>query len=127
MARILLIDDHDALRSSVARLLSGAGHEVLSTDQGREAIAILESYSPELVITDVNMPEMDGIEVIVSVQDRRPDLPVIVISGGGAVPKELLLDSAVALGARCALAKPFTSEELLDAVGSMLPRDAANG
>ena len=120
VARILLVDDHDSFRSGASRVLERAGHEVVSACSGKEAIRILETYWPDLVITDVSMPEMDGIEVILTLQDRRPDLPVLVISGGGVLPHQLLLDNAMALGARRALSKPFTPEELLGAVADLL-------
>lgn len=111
MARVLLIDDDDTVRSAMARAVALGGHEVLQARDGRQALREAEGRELDLVITDVNMPEMDGIEVILTLAERRPGLPVIAVSGGGRMPKEVLLSSAGILGAVKTLGKPFDLAE----------------
>ena len=125
MATILVIDDEKAVRDTMRRLLERHGHEVLDAANGREALRTTAPY--DLVITDINMPEMDGIEVIMALTDRRPGLPVIAISGGGRLPKDLLLSSADMLGAVTTLSKPFDLTELLDAVDQALAAGGSGG
>lgn len=116
MAHILLIDDEPSVRAGVGRYLRMRGHEVTEAADGAAALRLAASRRPDLVITDINMPEMDGIEVIMAVSKGTPGLPVIAISGGGRMPKELLLQSAEVLGAMTTLQKPFDLEELDEAV-----------
>ena len=120
MHTILLIDDDVAVRSTMRKVLERADYEVVTADNGREAIALLDHTIPDLVITDILMPEMDGIEVITTLYDRAPDLPVIAVSGGGRLPKELVLGTAGVLGAVHTMSKPFDNEELLDKIAEIL-------
>ena len=120
MARILLIDDETSVRVGVGRFLRRAGHEVHDACDGVEALRLAQGLEVDLVITDINMPEMDGIEVILALAERKPGLPVIAISGGGRMPKEVLLATAGVLGAVTTLAKPFDLAELSAAVDRAL-------
>jgi sigma-B regulation protein RsbU (phosphoserine phosphatase) len=112
MPRLLVIDDHATLRAAVARGLERAGHEVVQAGSGTEGMAELEGGPFDLVVTDINMPDMDGIEVILKLSQIYPDLPVIAVSGGGLMSHEILLGNADALGAVDVLAKPFELAEL---------------
>ena len=125
MATILVIDDETAVRDTVRRLLERQGHEVREAANGREALRASADY--DLVITDINMPEMDGIEVIMTLAERQPGLPVIAISGGGRLPKDLLLSSADMLGAVTTLPKPFDLTELIGAVDRALASRGRQG
>lgn len=125
MAIILVIDDEKAVRDTMRRLLERRGHEVREAANGREALKAPPDY--DLVITDINMPEMDGIEVIMALAERRPGLPVIAISGGGRLPKDLLLSSADMLGAVQTLPKPFDLTELNEAVDRALASGGTDG
>lgn len=116
MARILVIDDDEAMRAGIRRFLTGEGHEVVVAENGKDALRLFEAEPADLVITDINMPEMDGIEIITTFQKVSPGVPVIAISGGGLFPKELLLDNADLLGAVESLEKPFELEDLRGAV-----------
>ncbi len=116
MARILVIEDDPGTRDLVARVLTRAGHEVQTATDGREGIRRLEVLEFDVVITDINMPGMDGIELITTVRKRRIDVPVIAISGGGLIAKEFLLSNAAALGAFEVVSKPFAMGQLLGAV-----------
>jgi two-component system chemotaxis response regulator CheY len=112
MPRLLIMDDDVTLRTTVARGLERAGHEVVQAGNGAEGMVELEGGSFDLVVTDINMPDMDGIEVIMNLGRAYPDLPVIAVSGGGLMSHELLLGNAGALGAAGVLAKPFELAEL---------------
>lgn len=116
MARILIIDDEASVRDALVAVLTRAGHEVASAVDGRRGIDALSSFAVDVVITDINMPEMDGIEVITRLHEVQPDLPVIAISGGGRTDKNFLLDDADALGAVDTLTKPFELVDLVRAV-----------
>ncbi len=125
MAHILLIDDDAGVRAGVGRFLQMQGHEVTEAADGAEAMRKARGLAVNLVVTDINMPDMDGIEVILELSKTQPGLPVIAISGGGRVPKELLLSSASLLGAVRTLAKPFELDELRLAVEAALKDGAA--
>lgn len=127
MARILLVDDDADVRTGMRRVLVRLGHEVVAAADGREALRALEGDPCELVITDINMPEMDGIELILALNERWPRVPVIAISGGGLLPKELLLASAEVLGVVTSLPKPVGFTELEAAVHRALGSDAGRG
>ena len=120
MARILVVDDDHALRGAIARYLRTLGHHVDEAPDGRHAIAAIRESAVDLVLTDVNMPDMDGIEVLKAVKDHDRDVPVIVISGGGVIPSQILLGNAHLLGAYATLDKPFDLDELRAAVESAL-------
>lgn len=119
-AHILLIEDEPALRSLFQMILESARYRVTLAGHGREAMALLAQHTFDLVITDVLMPEQDGIETIVEVRRRWPDLPVLAMTGGGQIGADLYLRLAKTLGASRLLPKPFSSEELLHAVAALL-------
>lgn len=127
MARILLVDDNADVRTGMRRALVRLGHEVVAAADGREALRALEGDPCELVITDINMPEMDGIELILALSERWPKVPVIAISGGGLLPKELLLASAEVLGVVTTLPKPVGVSDLEAAVNRALGAGADRG
>lgn len=120
MALILVVDDDPGIRSLLQRVLVGMGHVVHEAQDGRAALASMAVMEPDLVITDINMPDMDGIELTLALQGRSPATPVIAMSAGGRMPKELLLDSARILGAVSALPKPFDVHELQSLVTAVL-------
>ena len=84
------------------------------------ALDALRQVQPDLVITDVYTPEMDGIEFLLSLREAEPDLPVIVASGGGSASSDHLLTDAAYLGATVTLPKPFEIDQLLELVRSVL-------
>jgi DNA-binding NtrC family response regulator len=110
------MDDDGTLRETVARGLDRAGHSVHQAGNGRDGLEMLGEHAIDIVVTDINMPDMDGLEVIIALGKAHPGLPVVAISGGGLMPGALLLESADALGAVEVLAKPFEVTELLAAV-----------
>lgn len=120
MARVLLVDDHGDVRRAMTRALQRLGHHVTGAEDGHAALRALEAQPHDLIITDINMPGMDGIELILAVAERWPALPIIAVSGGGLMPKELLLENASILGAGTTLTKPVDLGELEAAVDSAL-------
>jgi len=121
MARILIIDDDDALRSVLAKSLRHAGHEVVEATEGRQGMDLFRVTTLDLVVTDLIMPVQEGIETIVSLRREQPDLPIIAMSGGASNSK-LYLDIAGKIGANRILAKPFRPAELLQAITDALER-----
>lgn len=127
MARILVVDDDPAIRAGLVRLLVRFGHDAVEAGDGKEALQVMEEATPDLVITDINMPEMDGIEVINALLKERPGLPVVAISGGGRLDKGLLLGNALALGAVSSLSKPFEVEQVLAVIDEALRQPRPEG
>lgn len=107
MARILVVDDDPYIRGALKRVIESLGHDVWVAESGVEALKITRSEPLDLIVSDVNMPEMDGIELLIEVREDHPDLPVLIMSGGGMIDKQVLLDNAEALGAHETIAKPF--------------------
>ena len=120
MARILVIDDAAAVRYALREVLESAGHTVEEAEDGREGLALQYREPFPLIVTDVIMPEGDGIEVINGVRDSGAETKIVVISGGGRIGVQTVLDTARALGASHVLAKPVSEEELLAAVDACL-------
>lgn len=115
MARILVTDDDPAVRSALTIALRGAGHAVEETENAREALRRQEADPADLLITDLVMDEMDGIELLRRVRSRWPGTPAIAMSG--ARNGRIYLKMASLLGAEFVLEKPFSCEDLLTAVG----------
>ena len=120
MPRILLIDDDDLSRKAVQRMLERAGFEVFSTSSGREALARYDTDKADLVITDLIMPETDGLEIIQELRRTDPGSRILAISGGGRVDADEYLSVARKFGAVGVLPKPFTAQELTQAVDRAL-------
>lgn len=114
MAHILVVDDEAAARDVVAAILRGASHRVEVASNGAKAAEALKHTTFDLVITDIFMPEQDGIETIAALR-RQAICPKILAISGGAMAKADYLRMAQALGAHACLAKPFTRVQLLQA------------
>jgi CheY-like chemotaxis protein len=116
--RILLIDDNDTFRSIARRMLVNAGYEVHEAANGETALAAYRQQRFDLVITDIVMPDMEGLEAIMKLRRQNPDVKIIAMSGADSAGA--YLDSAKIFGARRMLSKPFTQGELLTAVSEVL-------
>ncbi len=116
MARVLVIDDDEVARTLVKRMLAGEGHQVEEALDGAEGLRAFGKNPPDLVLTDINMPGLDGHDVIEAIRVQHADVPIIAISGGGATPKDELLLKASALGAVEIIMKPFEFRQLVGAV-----------
>lgn len=121
---ILVIDDDVDVRSSIATMLETGGYSVIKAGNGVEAERAIERGNVELVLTDLLMPDKDGIEVINDLRKSRPGLPIVAMSGGGHLPRAQYLAMARRLGAKDVLEKPFTFDQLTMTVERQL-RDAA--
>ncbi|MFQ5674872.1 MAG: response regulator [bacterium] len=113
MARILLIDDMRATRATISEMLQRGGYDVIEAENGKEGLKLLAEHSPNAVITDILMPEMDGIETIRAIHKMAPSIPIVAITASSATP---YLDVALKMGAARGLLKPFKQAELLSAV-----------
>jgi two-component system response regulator (stage 0 sporulation protein F) len=114
MATILVIDDQAPIRALLRVALKGAGHEVLEASNGRLGLKLYQERPVDLVITDIVMPEMDGLEMILELTRNFLNVKVIAMSGG--LESEGQLRVAKLLGARQTFQKPLDMEELLSAV-----------
>ena len=119
MVKILVIDDDAAMREMVRRALADAHHEVIEAADGIEGIKSFRAEAPAIVITDIVMPEQEGIQTIREMRAIRSDCVIIAMSGGGAGPGELYLNIAKMSGADAVLAKPFRPAELVALVDKL--------
>ncbi len=117
MAKIMVIDDIAEARNTVSKILMRNGHDVVEAHNGREALKKLNSYIPELIISDILMPEMEGLETIQEILKIHPTVPIITITGSIDSP---YLQVALKLGAVTGLYKPFNQADLLAAVKKAL-------
>ncbi len=120
MAVLLIIDDDEGMRKLMVRTFSGSKHRVLEAENGREGLRLVDEHRPDVVITDILMPQKEGIETIREVQERAPATKIIAISGGGVSHNLMFLDVARAFGADAVLAKPFRPAELVETVEQVL-------
>ena len=111
--KILVIDDDHLVRYALSKILSSNGYEVVTASDGRRGMVVLREEHPDVVITDIIMPEQEGIDTIIQIQRERPGVKIIAISGGGRIRNIDFLDMAQSLGANEVLAKPFEVDELL--------------
>jgi DNA-binding NtrC family response regulator len=114
MATILVIDDQEPIRGLLRRALEEANYEVLEASNGRLGLELYGERLAELVITDIFMPEMNGLEMMLELNRNFPEVKVIVMSGG--LESEGALNVAKQLGARQTFQKPLDIETLLNAV-----------
>lgn len=120
---ILVVDDEPELRDLIGRVLIGAGHRVTCAENGEHASRLLSGETFDVVLTDVIMPEKDGMQVITELRRKHPGVRVIAMSGGGHVPRDQYLKIAKGLGAHAVLEKPFDNVELAQAIASVLPAE----
>lgn len=119
--RILIVDDDPAIRHTVQIALSRAGYEVVAAKDGGEAMERWREQPAHLVITDLHMPDKNGLEIILELRALSPATPVVAMSDGGRTRQHELLQDAEKLGAVRTLEKPFRLEELLILVKQELP------
>lgn len=118
---ILVIDDEADMRMLIAMVLESCGYRVIAHGDGRQAISTLMETPVDLVVTDLFMPEFDGLEVIRTIRDCCDHLPIVAISGGSAYVTFDCLPIARLLGADSVLCKPFALKELEQEVRALLP------
>jgi len=125
MARIVLIEDDEDLRSVLAETIVRMGHEVFPEADGEAGLQRVRETIPNVVVTDIIMPTKEGVETIIELRRAFPNVAVIAMSGGGRATGEDYLTVARKFGARYTLAKPFTDQELKEALESVLGSRAA--
>lgn len=129
MSRVLIIEDSEELRRLLCRGLAPAGHEVVAAASGAEGIRLFREKPADVVITDIFMPEMDGLEIIRALRKESQGFRVVAISGGGSMGNVDILRAAKQMGADRILAKPFRIQDLLKIIEelSSAPPPAAAG
>lgn len=120
MTRILVIDDEELARFTIREILETADFEVDEAENGRVGIDKQKAAPFDLIITDIIMPEKEGVETIIDLKQEFPDLKIIAISGGGRTRNLDFLKLSERFGAAKILAKPFTEGQLLEAVSDVL-------
>jgi DNA-binding response OmpR family regulator len=117
--RVLLIEDDAGVRATISSMLRRAGYEVVEAVNGYDGMDALRTEAVDLVLTDVVMPEQEGIETIRQIREITSDLPIIAMSGWNSRTFSPLED-ALAMGADRALQKPFQMDELMTAVRELI-------
>ncbi len=120
MKKILIIDDEPVIRIMLTQLFEKNNYEVLEASDGNIGIALFKKHKPDLVITDLIMPEKEGLETIREIRESDQNIKIIAISGGGTVNSETYLQAAEKLGAQYSFEKPLKIDELLSAVKGLL-------
>lgn len=118
--RILVIDDDEQMRVLLQQAMQWAGFEVVAAENGRQGQQLFEEQPADLIITDLIMPEQEGLETIRMLKRGYPAVKIIAISGGGRIGPEAYLPAAMELGADRIFAKPFDVKELISAVHELL-------
>lgn len=125
MTQILIIEDEPAMREVMSRALRMRGYDVEVAKDGAEGLKLWDAIRPDAVVTDLHMPNVDGIETIIALRARDPDVRIVAVSGGDSRASFLALDSAGDLGATRVLPKPFRPDELVAAVEAVLSPPSA--
>ena len=120
MARILIADDDPDIRETLRKLLQLKGHEVELAQDGLEASRKLDQEPYDLMVTDIVMPNREGLESIMEARERHPDLRLIAISGGGRERTEAYLRMAETFGAQAVFRKPFPPRDMLAKVDELI-------
>jgi len=125
MASILLVEDDEHLRPMLKLVLERAGHQVQEAGNGNEALEIYNRHPADLVVTDLVMPDKEGLETIRELRRIDPDVKIIAMSGGGRTGIKNYLEMAKSFGADHILAKPFSNQEILDSIQLVIPPENA--
>lgn len=120
MKKILVIDDNENMLQMMCDLLDRSGYDVISAADGVQGLKTFHSHIPDLVITDIIMPDKEGLEIIMELSKQQPRPKIIAVSGGGILEPQTYLALAKKLGADHAIAKPFRPADLLSLVQKLL-------
>lgn len=120
MTRILVIDDDAEIRQLLQQMLQRKGYQVLVAANGNQGTKLIQTEPIDLVITDIIMPEKEGIETIRELQRDFPHIKIIAISGGGRINAQHILEAARSFGVTHTLAKPLTQQALLGAIEQLV-------
>jgi DNA-binding response OmpR family regulator len=122
MAKILVVDDNQLVRSTTRAMLESGGHEVVDAADGHAALELARNSKPDLVLTDIVMPDKEGIGLIMELRSGGYKNAIIAMSGGGQIGPKDLLTMARELGADDCLTKPFRRADLIAKVSASLAR-----
>jgi CheY-like chemotaxis protein len=120
MKKILVIEDNAIVRNTMMRILQSAGYAVVTANDGLEGVALFRQEMPDLVISDIIMPQQEGIGTIRQILAEFPGTKIIAISGGGRIGNTDFLQIARKMGAIDAMPKPFDPDDLLDRISDHL-------
>ena len=118
--RVLIIDDDEQIRVLLQQMMEWAGFDVMVAENGKVAMLKQSAHPADLVITDLIMPEQEGLETISRLKKEYPDIKIIAISGGGRIGPEAYLPAALELGADKVFSKPFDVQEIVSTVRELL-------
>jgi CheY-like chemotaxis protein len=131
MSKVLIIDDEADVRDALELVLGRAGFEILSVSDGSAGLDACREHHPDVIITDMIMPKLDGAQLIRQIKAEQPTAKIVAISGGGnfgsssyqptAIKTEAFLAAAKSAGADRILTKPFETTDIVAAVRSLLP------
>lgn len=125
MPKVLIIEDDDSFREVLVQMLGRAGYEVEKAANGNKALQLCEEFTPDLVLTDIIMPDKEGLETIQELVASYSGIKIVAMSGGGKFGPDSYLPLAKALGAHACLQKPFMREELLSTLRKVLAGESA--
>ncbi|HEX8470765.1 MAG TPA: response regulator [Brevundimonas sp.] len=120
MATILIADDDPVLREIASEMLRSTNHAAVLAEDGLEVLRLLDGITVDVLVTDMLMPNMDGVEVIMAARAKYPALKVLAISGGGSVGASYMLHMAKVLGADAILEKPLKLDTFIGAIRDLL-------
>ena len=127
MSRILIVDDNEDFSAALGTALNRAGYEVTRAHDGKVGLKFYRESKFDLVISDILMPETDGLELIFALRKINPDVPIIAMSGGGHGAAEHYLQVAGVSGANAVIRKPFSPDALFELVKTQLAVKASPG
>jgi CheY-like chemotaxis protein len=126
MPGVLIVEDDKELREMLKMSLVRRGFTVIEAENGKDAIAHFKPFITDLVVTDLIMPEEDGLKVVIKLRELKPSIKIIAISGGGKVGPGSYLNLAKALGADAIYSKPFSINDLIAKIEQLLDTEQHN-
>lgn len=123
MQRILIIDDETNILLMLKKMLERSGYEIDLASNGEEGLRLFRNTPSDLVITDIIMPEKEGLETIREMRKMQPEMKIIAMSGGGKISADNYLETAKIFGASRIIEKPFTQQAMVSTVKELLEDD----
>jgi CheY-like chemotaxis protein len=116
---VLVVDDQEVILEILARTIRRQGHDVTSAVNGQEALGKIEEKTPDLIVSDIKMPVMDGLELLKEVRQQHPKLPVILITG---YVEQFTVEGAIEMGASAFITKPFKNVDIANTLNRLFPQ-----